>query len=166
MAYCRWPKTQTLSSQSAHFLARERGPGRFGAFWAPMDKAAEGRPGRCPPRIQSPGAARHSQGCCEPLAGRAGGVEQRCSARRRERLRGPPTMLFYAWEGPLREGRGENGLYHRPPRPQETPPCGGRAKCPATGRGAGLQQGEMTEGGGVAPSSLPCATSSLRGEGA
>lgn len=38
------------------------------------------------------------------------------AARRQERPHGPPTMLFYSWEDPLSAGRGESGLYHRPPR--------------------------------------------------
>lgn len=37
-------------------------------------------------------------------------------ARKQERPRGTPTMLFYSWEDPLSAGRGEDGLYHRPPR--------------------------------------------------
>lgn len=37
--------------------------------------------------------------------------------------------------------RGEDGLYHWPPRPRETPPCGARAKCAVIGRGAGRAGG-------------------------
>ena len=54
-------------------------------------------------------------------------------------------MLFYDWKDPLLERRGEDGLYHRPPRPGETPPCGRRAKCPLIGRGAGLPGEKSSE---------------------
>nr|XP_035936863.1 uncharacterized protein LOC118528545 isoform X2 [Halichoerus grypus] len=57
-------------------------------------------------------------------------------------------MLFYDWKDPLSWGRGEDGLYHRPPRPRETPPCGARAKCAVIGRGAGLQGERRRRGEG------------------
>lgn len=134
---------------------------------------AEAKAGRCPPRVQVPGASCPARLRQQPpktqggrrvlpgaraLRGLAAGrpepaeppKEHPHREPRPERMRRLPTMLFYDWKDPLLEGCGEDGPHHRHPRPRQTPPCGRRANCPVIGRGAG-RHGQSCEGRGCSP---------------
>lgn len=119
-----WPKSGQASALHAP-RARDCGPGPGSAGtspgserpWDPLRRPK-------PPAISDP----EKQNTPTPA--------------QRKGPRAPPTMLFYRRKDPLSAERGENGLYHRPPRARETPPCGGRAKCPGISCGAGLQAEE------------------------